>query len=101
MIVVNPEDATSTIDVLPRYYDDLQALNTNIVITNEDTKIDLTYTLSNQDKNDGFFSFDVATNFVDNGTYRLKISDSTSGLVYYRGKIFSTTQTAQNYSVYG
>ena len=97
MIVINPDNASNTISVLPRYYDDLTG-NATVTITNEDTRQDLTHTVTNVTVNDGFLSFDTDATFINNSTYRLKIVDN---LVVFRGKIFATTQTPQNYLIHG
>lgn len=97
MIIINPDNASNTIEVLPRYYNDLTT-DITVVITNEDTREDLTHTITNVIINDGFLSFDTDANFRDNTTYRLKITDT---IVVFRGKIFATTQSAQNYLIHG
>lgn len=101
MIVVDPTEATNTISLLPRFYDDLDSGDITVLITNEDTRINLSTTISSEAKSDGFLSFDVTATFVEGVSYRLKVSDATSGLVYFRDKIFATEQNKQNYSIYG
>lgn len=97
MIIINPDNASNTIEVLPRYYDDLTT-NITVVITNEDTRTDLSHNVTNVVKDDGFLSFDTDAVFRDNTTYRLKINDN---IVVFRGKIFATTQSSQNYKING
>jgi len=96
MLVVNPDNISNTLNVLPRYYGDLTT-NITVTITNEDNRQDLTHSLSNISINDGFLSFDTDANFINNSTYRLKITDN---LVVFRGKIFATNQSKQNYRVH-
>lgn len=106
MIVVNPDDESHNLNVLPRYYgdelaNDLKQDNITVQITREDTRQDLAVTVISQNLSDGFLIIKLTTTFRDNCTYRLKIYNTTTDLVYFRGKIYSTTQASQNYLIHG
>ena len=101
MIVVLPLSFSNNIKVLPRYYDDLDVDNVTIEIVNEDTRTENTAFYTNLNKSDGFFDFDVDSVFTESTTYRLKIYNTLSELVYFRGKIFATQQSKQNYLIHG
>ena len=100
MIIANPDLATNTLKVLPRYYSNSVA-DVTITITNEDTRQDVTQITTNILKSDGFLYFRTDANFINNSTYRLKIFDNTESQVIFRGKIFATTQSKQNYLIHG
>lgn len=101
MIVVNPDNVSNTISVLPRYYDEVASDNFTVEITNEDTRQLIVSTESSITVTDGFLSFDTDANFRNNSTYKLKIYNTISELVYFRDKIFSTNQSEQNYRING
>jgi len=100
MIIANPDLATNTLQVLPRYYANSVA-DVTITITNEDTRQDVTQITTNILKKEGFLSFRTDANFINNSTYRLKIFDNIESQVIFRGKIFATTQSKQNYLIHG
>ena len=103
MIIVFPTITSfdSIISILPRYYDDLDINDLDIIIKDEDTRKELSLIITDKVKADGFFGFNVQAAFKENSTYNLKVNDSTSGLVYFRGKLFCTNQSTQNYSING
>jgi hypothetical protein len=100
MIVTSPDLAENTINFLPRYYDE-SGTNITVYITNEDTRRDLAHNLTAVSKDDGFFYFTTDADFRNNVTYRLKVVDNSLSMVIFRGKIFATTQSKQNYLING
>jgi|TARA_R110000851_G_scaffold116880_1_gene243346 hypothetical protein len=100
MIIVNVNLATNTIKVLPRYYSTVTT-NITVTITNEDTRQDVSHVVSSVTVSDGFLSFKTSASFTENSTYRVKIVDKTIERVVFRGKIFSTDQSKQNYIING
>lgn len=100
MTIVNPNLASNTIKVLPRYYASTTT-NITVTVTNEDTRQDVTQTLSSISVSDGFLSFNTNASFLENSTYRIKIVENTLNEVVFRGKIFSTDQSKQNYTING
>jgi len=100
MIVLNQNNATHSIGILPRYYAAMTT-DVSVEITNEDTRQDVTHNVSNVEKSDGFLIFDTDVSLIKNSTYRLKITDLNLKEVIFRGKIFSTDQSTQNYSLNG
>ena len=100
MIIVDPDKTKNKVKVLPRYYDCLTT-DLTVTFTNEDTRTDLTNTVSNVQINDGTLCFDINATFINNSTYKIKIVDNFLALVIFRGKAFSTNQSKQNYSING
>ena len=101
MIVVRPLNLSNTISVLPRYYNNIIVDDLTIEITNEDTREAINSTITSEIINNGFFSFDIDGDWTENSTYKLKIYNTNSSLVHFRGKIFATQQDEQNYSING
>lgn len=92
MNVVNPNNTTHEILIIPRFYPTgsivvnlfNEATQTNEVVTN-------TYTVV-----DGKMTVEFDYTFIESGRFQVKITESTN--VVYRGKLFATAQQAQNYS---
>tara|TARA_R110000822_G_scaffold185079_2_gene324308 strand:- start:1124 stop:1426 length:303 start_codon:yes stop_codon:yes gene_type:complete len=100
MIVIDTNTFNGVIAILPRYYDELTVLGLVVTITNEDTRNVLVNTVSSVQKLDGFLSFSNSATFANNVTYKIKIVDTVYGVIF-RGKIFATTQSSQNYRING
>lgn len=100
MIVIDIDTFNGVIAILPRYYDEFTVLGLAVTITSEDTRKVLVNTISSVQKLDGFLSFSNSATFANNVTYKIKIVDTTYGVIF-RGKIFSTTQSSQNYKING
>ena len=49
--------------------------------------------------NNGYIDYTVAFTTAEGNTYSLKIVDDVTTNVVYRGKIFATAQTTQNYRI--
>jgi|SRR5690554_4449210 len=98
MIVVDSEDATHKITVLPRYYRKATS-NITVDFTNEDTRRNVSHTVSDIVIDDGAIAFSTDAIFVENATYSVKIFNSDINKVIFRGKVFATTQSKQNYTI--
>ena len=103
MIVLDTNNTSQTIGVLPRYYADL---TTDITFQtfNEDTREEVFFAFGAPQFQliDGFLVFTLQLfNIQDNTPYRLKIVENVLNKVIFRGKIFATDQSIQNYSIDG
>ena len=99
MKVVNPDLATNTIKLIPRN-NDLTPFN--ITLINETTKEVTELVLTAYTYVYGVLSFDLTFDFNEGDKYEFKCWISFFGgseVVYYRGKIFATTQIPQNYEL--
>ena len=93
MNVVNTNDEEHIIFVIPRYYNFTEPI---LNIYNEATKlaenIDFEYTVT-----DGKMSVGFTFTFKENDRFRVKISEGNE--IVYRGKLFATSQTTQDYKL--
>lgn len=91
MKVVNPNDTTHSITLIPRF--DTDELLT-LILYNEVTKTETTVANTHQTVNgDIIITYDFT--FTDKDKYQIKILDGAD--VVYRGKIIATTQTPQEF----
>ena len=101
MNVVNPNNTSHELKIVPRYYSNSESLN--IVLYNESSQVSTIINLVSS-----LFSFTNNFNFLEdflivkinfsfeyNSRYQYKILDDTE--IVYRGKIIATTQETQNY----
>ena len=91
MNVVNPENTTHTLTLIPRYYVcgtvDLYLYNES---TQFETIVDNLYLLEN-----GYLTISFDFTFLESDKYQYKlVSDSE---IIYRGSIFATSQEVDNY----
>lgn len=98
MIVVNPEDANHTFDIIPRYYPSQIVLTLYNEVTKEvdildSTVIVLPYPFFNV--NDGIMTVNFPFTFTEQAKYQIKITDENG--VVFRGKLISTSQIPQDY----
>lgn len=93
MKVVNPNDTSHIIKLIPRYY---PVSDLTFELYNEFTQITDTVT-NNYEIVDGnlFLSFDY--NFENNSKYQIKILEDEE--VVYRGKLIATSQSTQDYKL--
>lgn len=49
----------------------------------------------------GYVSFSFNATLLNNRSYQLKITDTDTGKIIFRGKAFCTNQSTQNYSING
>lgn len=98
MIVISPNDSSHTIKVIPR------TLNVDndhtFSLTNEDTRVSVDVS-NTKSINNAYIDYVVSITNTEGQSYSLKITDDTTTLVVWRGKIFCTTQTTQNYKING
>lgn len=96
MTVIDPNDTAQVISIIPRT---LNVDNAHtFALTNEDTRI--TANVSNTKAiNNAYIDYTVTIVSVEGNSYSLKITDDTTTLVVFRGKVFATAQTTQNYVI--
>jgi len=94
MIIIDPSVTEHTLKIMPRFYP-IDALTVSLY--NEASQVTstpaTTYNIVNGELNISF-----TFTFVDKDKHQIKIVDASS-VVVYRGKITSTTQTAQDYKL--
>jgi hypothetical protein len=93
MKVVDPNNATHNITLIPRF-ETSSALT--LVLYNETTQESTTVT-NTYDIRDGNLTITYDFTFTDKDKFQIKITDGTD--VIYRGKIIATTQTPQDYKL--
>ena len=93
MKVVNPNNTTHTIELIPRYY---STDTLTFLLTNETTKAQTEVSQTNTNVN-GLISFTFDFTFSERDKYTVKITD-VSGVVY-RGNIFATDQESQDFNI--
>ena len=89
MNVVNPNNISHEIQVIPRFYPTDELVFT---LYNEATQIetDVIYLVEN-----GVLTFTFDFNFTDGQKFQFKILEGTE--IVYRGKLIATTQETQGY----
>jgi hypothetical protein len=92
MKVVNPNDATHVIKLIPRFYIEVATLK----LYNEVTRIetDIANVISTID---GITSVTFDFTFAENDKFQIKIEDA--GIIIYRGKLMATSQNPQKYKL--
>ena len=92
MKVLNPNDTSHTISLIPRYYPDSTVVFT---IYNESSKLETiipnTYTIEN-----GLFTLIFDYTFTDKDKFDIKIEENS---IVYRGKLLITDQGTQEYKL--
>jgi len=93
MIVVNPEDTTHNIVIIPRFYP-----TDAIVISLFNEATQQTSTPANTySTTDGNTAIEFDYDFTENQNFQIKITEADE--VVYRDKIFSTSQIPQDYKL--
>ena len=93
MNVISPLDTSHTITIVPRF----EPVGT-LVFTLKDTDRDENTDLPNVYLySDGKLSINFDLDTTEDYNYKIKVSDDTR--VIYRGSIFATSQTPQNYKM--
>ena len=100
MNIVSPILETNSVSITPRYYDDV-GVNLSYEFEDEDTRVLNNITISGLIKADCKLTFDVETTFIENTSYKLTITDNDLNEIIYRGLLFATDQTPQNYQING
>ena len=91
MTVINPNNTTHTLNVVPRYYPSNDLV---ISLYNESSKVTST-PVNTYNINDGKLSITFTFTFVDKDRHQVKITDAYN--VVYRGKLLTTTQDPQKF----
>lgn len=95
---------TREIKIIPRYLQEATETYT-VVLTNEETKEEESITVSNYTVTDYNTNISqvlvpITSTYSEGSVFRIKVTDS-SDRITYRGKLFVTDQTPQNYSING
>jgi len=95
MIVIDLS-GTYNIFIIPRT---LNVTNAHTFsLTDEDLRT--TANISNTKAiNNGYIDYSITLAMTEGKTYSLKITDDVTTAVVYRGKVFATAQTTQNYRI--
>ena len=92
MKVVNPNNFNHSIQLIPRSYESDVVLD----LYNEATKVE-TRVANTSSFADGIFTINFDFTFVESDKFQIKISKNSE--ILYRGKLFATTQTPQEYKL--
>lgn len=95
MIVIDPNDTTHFIRVIPRNYDN----NANTFNLYDETNRDTTSITNTKVLSNGFAIYEVDLTVSEGEEFSVKINDGNT--VVWRGKIFVTSQTTQAYKING
>lgn len=101
MNVINPNNITHEIQVIPRYYSDSDTIT--LVLYDEASQEETIITLDNPAFSfsnnfvflEDFLQVKFNFTFLEGNRFQFKIVDNTE--IVYRGKIIATTQETQNY----
>ena len=96
MKVVDFNDTTHTISLIPRY--DVTT-NVDAYIFNETTKVQSTLSTITYAITDGILEIEFDYTFTENGKYQLKLVQNSNGEIVYRGRIIGTDQTPDEYKL--
>ena len=91
MNVVNPNNISHEIQVIPRFYPTEELV---FILCNEATQVDTNVTIIYLVEN-GVLTFTFDFDFTDGQKFQFKILEGTE--IVYRGKLIATTQETQNY----
>jgi hypothetical protein len=93
MNVVDPNNTAHNIFIIPRNYDiDTPVLNLYNEATRLAEDVDFEFSIT-----DGKMSIVFDFTFLENDRFRVKISEGNE--IYYRGKLFATSQPPQEYKL--
>ena len=92
MKVVNPNNTSHTIDLIPREYKELVELELYNETTREKTILSNTSVIT-----DGIFSVNFDFDFFEGDKFQIKISKDSD--ILYRGKLIATAQEPQEYKL--
>ena len=104
MIVYDPTEININLFVIPRYYN---VNNPHIFnLTNKNTDDSFNLSLSGQKLLDGYIKYQYTNPSElqiaqDNTTFNIKITDSVTSNIIWRGQLFLTTQDTQEYKING
>lgn len=95
MNVLLPIATVQSLVFIPRE----SSLDITLVITNEETETATTLTPAVSNSN-GYMTALVIYSFDEGSSYSYEVTDTASGDLLYRGKIFATAQTdIENYNI--
>lgn len=99
MIVLNPNNTYNTIKLIPRYND---INNTHsISLYDEDTRNVTSANIIQRTLSNGYIYYVIDDTFSENKSYRITVTDTVTNTIYFRGKLFTTSQSKQNYQING
>lgn len=98
MIVLDSDNTTHTIYIIPRTYN-LENDHT-ITIKNDDTKVETTPS-NTKSLYKGYVEYVFDLTVQEGNSFSYKITDDTTAEVLHRGKLFCTAQVTQNYKIHG
>ncbi len=92
MKIVNPTNETHSIELIPRYYNNLANLDLLLIneSTNESFEVVNTFSVT-----DGKLTLTFDFDFLNNDRYSFKLSQENE--IVFRGNIFATTQETQDF----
>lgn len=101
MNVVNPNNTTHQLKLIPRYYSDSETIS--LVLYNESSQEETIIPLANPAFSfsnnfvflEDFLQVNFNFTFLEGNRFQFKIVDNTE--IVYRGKLIATTQETQNY----
>ena len=96
MIVIDSGLTSHVISIIPRTYDTSNAHTFALTDDDHRTTTNVTHTKS---ASDGYLRYTITLTTSEGKGYGLKITDNATTEVVWRGKIFATTQTTQNYRI--
>ena len=99
MVVLDFNDSTHNLKIIPRYYN-VTNVHT-LKLYNENTEVESTETIDSRSLADGYITYTFDKTILENESYSYKITDNTTTKVVSRGRIFVTDQTTQTYSING
>lgn len=96
MIVIDPNESSHLIKVIPRTYN---VVNDHLfVLKDEDLRTE-TNISNTKELNNGYIDYSINLTTTEGKSYSIKIVDSVTELVVWRGKMFTTSQTTQKYRI--
>ena len=96
MIVLDPNNTTHNLQIIPRYYN---VTNTHtLVLFDEDKRTSSTETIDSRTLAGGTITYTFDKTVTEAQRFSYKITDTTTTNIVNRGKIFVTAQTPQTYS---
>lgn len=99
MIIINTTDSPHVIKVIPRIYNVDNAHN--FIYIDSDTKAETTVTDVTKALDSGYISYSITLSSSEGKDYSFKIVDSVTTDIVFRGALFVTDQTTQNYRING
>lgn len=103
MTVFNPDNVTHTFKIIPRDYADLNILSPlSIALLNEDKNVDVVVTeFTITDTCNGYLSMSFIAKLNEGESFQIKITNTDTEEIIFRGKAFATDKATQNYNING